>query len=146
MKKDNEMKLEFISKSVNEAFARVAVAAFAAQLDPGIDELSDIKTAVSEAVTNSVVHGYRDTLGKIVITARLMPGGRLWLSIRDYGCGIPDVKQAMEPCYTTAAQEERSGMGFTIMQSFMSKLKVTSSPDKGTRVVMEKVIRAKSQA
>lgn len=145
MKKDNEIKIEFISKSVNEAFARVAVAAFAAQLDPAIDELSDIKTAVSEAVTNSVVHGYRDTLGRIVITARLLPGSRLWISIRDYGCGIADVKQAMEPCFTTAAGEERSGMGFTIMQSFMDKLRVTSNPGQGTRVVMEKLIRSKSR-
>ncbi|MBC8535450.1 anti-sigma F factor [Feifania hominis] len=140
MKAINEIKVQFPSKSVNEGFARAVVSSFAAQLDPTIDELADIKTAVSEGVTNAIVHGYRRESGIITITARLYEDRRIQLTIRDRGCGIADVHKAMEPCYTTAPEEERSGMGFTIMQTFMDKLRVTSKPGWGTRVVMEKYI------
>ncbi len=138
----NEMKLTILSRSANESFARVSVAAFAAQTDPTIDELTDIKTAVSEAVTNCIVHGYKDEIGRIYIEARLYEDGRLCVKIRDKGCGIPDVKQAMVPLYTTGG-EERGGLGFTVMESFMDRLKVRSKPGKGTTVVMEKRIRQK---
>ena len=136
----NEMKLTILSRSANESFARVSVAAFAAQIDPTIDELTDIKTAVSEAVTNCIVHGYKEEIGRIYIEARLYEGGRLCVKIRDKGCGINDIKQAMEPLYTTGG-EERGGLGFTVMESFMDRLKVRSKPGKGTTVIMEKRIR-----
>jgi len=139
----NEMKLSFISKSANEGFARVAVAAFVSQLDPTIDELSEIKTAVSEAVTNSVVHGYRDRLGTITITARILPGGRVSIVVVDKGCGIENTEQAMEPLFTTSTAGDRAGMGFTIMQSFMDKMTVRSTPGKGTKVSMEKRLSAR---
>lgn len=135
----NEMKLTILSRSANESFARVAVAAFAAQIDPTIDELTDIKTAVSEAVTNSIVHGYREEIGRIYIDARLYADGRLCIKVRDKGVGIPDIKQAMEPLFTTGG-EERGGLGFTVMESFMDKVRVRSKPGKGTTVVMEKRI------
>lgn len=135
----NEMKLTIPSCSANEAFARTAVAAFAAQADPVLDELADIKTAVSEAVTNCIVHAYRNTTGKIGIECRLYDGGRLVIRVRDRGCGIADVKQAMQPLYTTAG-DERAGLGFAVMQSFMDKLRVSSRLGKGTLVVMEKTI------
>ena len=139
MNETNYIKLEFPSKSCNEAFARTAAAAFAAQLDPTLEELGDIKTAVSEAVTNAIVHGYPDTLGRIAMRLRLIKGNTLEISIRDWGRGIADVQQAMTPLYTTGG-EERSGMGFTIMGSFMDKLRVRSSPGKGTTVVMQRFI------
>ena len=139
MNETNYIKLEFPSKSSNEAFARTAAAAFAAQLDPTLEELGDIKTAVSEAVTNAIVHGYPDTLGRIAIRLRIIKGNTLEISIRDWGRGIADVQQAMTPLYTTGG-EERSGMGFTIMGSFMDKLRVRSSPGKGTTVVMQRFI------
>ena len=139
MKYENYIKLEFPSKSCNEAFARTAAAAFAAQLDPTLEELGDIKTAVSEAVTNAIVHGYPDTLGRIAMRLRIIKGNTLEISIRDWGRGIADVQQAMTPLYTTGG-EERSGMGFTIMGSFMDKLRVRSSPGKGTTVVMQRFI------
>ena len=135
----NEMKLTILSRSANESFARVAVSAFAAQTDPTIDELTDIKTAVSEAVTNCIVHGYAEQIGRIYIEARLYEGGRLCVKIRDKGCGIADIKQAMEPLFTTGG-EERGGLGFTVMESFMDKVKVRSKPGQGTTVVMEKRI------
>jgi len=135
----NEMKLTILSRSANESFARVAVAAFAAQTDPTIDELNDIKTAVSEAVTNCIVHGYRENIGRIYIDAQLYADGRICIKIRDKGCGIPDVKKAMEPLFTTGG-EERGGLGFTVMESFMDKVRVRSKPGKGTAVVMEKRI------
>lgn len=138
MKCINEMRLTFLSRSANESFARVAAAAFVAQLDPTIDQIADIKTAVSEAVTNCIVHAYRDCCGKIYMHIKLLPDNRVWIAIRDCGCGIADVKQAMEPCYTSGPAEERSGMGFTVMGAFMDKLTVKSAPGKGTRVVMEK--------
>lgn len=139
----NEMKLTIPSCSANEGFARTAVAAFAAQMDPLIEELADIKTAVSEAVTNCIVHAYREKTGNIMIECRIYSQGRLVIRVRDRGCGIPDVAKAMEPLYTTGG-EERAGLGFAVMQSFMDKLRVTSAPGKGTLVVMEKIITRKS--
>ena len=139
MNETNYIKLEFPSKSSNEAFARTAAAAFAAQLDPTLEELGDIKTAVSEAVTNAIVHGYPDTLGRIAMRLRIIKGNTLEISIRDWGKGIEDVQQAMTPLFSTGG-EERSGMGFTIMGSFMDKLRVRSIPGKGTTVVMQRFI------
>ena len=138
----NEMKLEFISKSANEAFARITVAAFASQLDPSIEELADIKTAVSEAVTNSIVHGYDDTQGIVKIIARLKEN-EIKIEISDKGKGIENVDAAKEPLYTTKPNLERSGMGFTIMESFMDKLEVESIVGLGTKVIMTKVIKSK---
>ena len=135
----NYITLEFLSRSANEGFARGAVACFAAQLDPTLEELGDIKTAVSEAVTNAIVHAYPDQLGKIVIKAHILEENVLELTVRDWGRGIPDVDKARQPLYTTGG-EERSGMGFTIMESFMDNLRVRSQPDKGTTVIMRKRI------
>ena len=140
MKVTNYIKLEFPSCSSNESFARAAAAGFAAQLDPTLEELGDIKTAVSEAVTNCIVHAYPDTIGKIVLRMKLCEGGLLEINVRDWGCGIGDLEQAMQPMYTTGG-EERSGMGFTIMESFMDKLKVKSSGSKGTSVTMLRTIK-----
>ncbi len=139
MKTTNYITLEFLSRSANEAFARGAVACFAAQLDPTLEELGDIKTAVSEAVTNAIVHAYPDTLGRVVVKARILSDGVLEVSVRDWGKGIEDVGQARQPLYTTGG-EERSGMGFTIMESFMDQLTVRSAPGKGTRVTMRRRI------
>lgn len=136
----NEMKLSFPSKSCNEAFARSAVSAFVMNLDPTVEELSDLKTAVSEAVTNCIVHGYRRKSGVIYINGRITDGNKVTVKIRDKGCGIADVKQAMEPLFTTAPEEERAGLGFAVMQSFCDKVRVTSKPDKGTTVTLEKVL------
>ena len=133
----NYITLECLSRSANEAFARGAVACFAAQLDPTLEELGDIKTAVSEAVTNAIVHAYPDTLGRIVLKARVLEGGVLEISVRDWGRGIADVEQARQPLFTTGG-EERSGMGFTIMESFMDKVTVRSAVSRGTTVVMRK--------
>ena len=139
MKATNYISFEFLSRSANESFARSAVACFAAQLDPTLDELGDIKTAVSEAVTNAIVHAYPDTLGRIVVRVRIPEENILEIMVRDWGCGIPDVQRAREPMYTTGG-EERSGMGFTIMESFMDRLTVRSTPGKGTRVTMRRAI------
>ena len=139
MKCENQVTLEFPSKSVNEAFARSAVACFAAQLDPTLEELGDIKTAVSEAVTNCIVHGYPDTIGNITLRCRVLAGNTLDIVVKDKGRGIPDVAQARTPMFTTGG-EERSGMGFTIMESFMHELKVSSTPGKGTTVHMKRRI------
>lgn len=139
---DNEMKLEFISKSSNEAFARVAVAAFAAQLDPTIEELADIKTAVSEAVTNSIIHGYEDKQGLIKIICRLKEN-KIIIEISDKGKGIEDVEAAKEPLYTTKPNLERSGMGFTIMESFMDSMEIESILGLGTKVTMTKTMKEK---
>ncbi len=139
MKIINQMKLEFESRSVNEGFARAAVASFAAQLDPTLDELGDIKTAVSEAVTNCIVHAYPESIGVVSIRARILEGGVLELVIRDRGVGMSDVKKARQPMFTTGGSE-RSGMGFTIMESFMDKLRVHSGPDKGTVLTMSRRI------
>ena len=138
-KTTNYITLEFLSRSANEAFARGAAACFAAQLDPTLEELGDIKTAVSEAVTNAIVHAYPDNLGRIVVKARVLEGSILEISVRDWGRGIPDVDRARQPLFTTGG-EERSGMGFTIMESFMDKLSVRSGEGKGTRVVMRRRI------
>lgn len=141
--KTNEMKLTIESHSVNEGFARVAVSAFAAVLDPTVEELQDVKTAVSEAVTNSIVHAYEDRVGKVYITCAIYDDGRLTVRIRDRGCGIDDVDKAMTPLYTTKG-DERSGLGFAVMESFMDKLRVRSVPGRGTTIYMEKRIRGKS--
>lgn len=139
MEVNNYIKLEFPAKSANEGFARASVACFAAQLDPNMEELGDIKTAVSEAVTNCIVHAYPDSLGKIVIKSRLLSGGVIEISVRDKGKGIPDIEKAREPMYTTGG-DDRSGMGFTIMESFMDDLRVKSAVGKGTTVTMRKRI------
>lgn len=144
MKSENYIKLEFPSKSVNEGFARAAAAAFAAQLDPTLEELGDIKTAVSEAVTNCIVHAYPDELGRISMRLRIMSGGRLEIVVKDAGRGIEDVAKAREPLFTTGG-EERSGMGFTIMESFMDRLVVRSTPGRGTTVVMRKRLAPRMQ-
>ena len=139
---NNEMKLEFISKSSNEAFARIAVAAFASQLDPTIEELADIKTAVSEAVTNSIIHGYDKKQGVVKISGWLKDN-EIIIEISDKGKGIENVEMAKEPLYTTKPNLERSGMGFTIMESFMDKMEVESVVGLGTKVTMSKVIKPK---
>ncbi len=135
MKTQNQVTLEFPSRSSNESFARTAAACFAAQLDPTLEEINDIKTAVSEAVTNSIVHGYPDRIGKIVLRLRILEENILEILVRDKGVGIADVSQARTPMFTTGS-EERAGMGFTIMESFMDSLKVRSAPGKGTCVTM----------
>ena len=129
--------ITFTSRSANEGFARAAAACFAARLDPTLDELGDVKTAVSEAVTNAIVHAYPDSLGKVELKLRLYPGNELEILVRDWGVGIPDVEKARTPLFTTG-NEERSGMGFTIMESFMDSVKVKSIPNKGTTVTMRK--------
>ncbi len=139
MKGENYMQLEFPSRSANEAFARSAVACFAAQLDPTLDELGDIKTAVSEAVTNCIVHAYPDAIGPIVLKARILPDHVLDIVVKDRGRGIADVEQARKPMFTTGG-EERSGMGITIMESFMTDFKLSSAPNKGTTVHMKRKI------
>ena len=136
---DNEMKLEFISKSSNEAFARISVAAFASQLDPTIEELSDIKTAVSEAVTNCIIHGYENKQGIVKIMARLKEN-EIIIEISDNGKGIENIEIAKEPLYTTKPNLERSGMGFTIMENFMDTMEVESIVGLGTKVTMSKII------
>ena len=138
----DEIKLVMPSRSANEGFARVAVAAFVARLDPTIEELNDIKTAVSEAVTNCIVHAYKEKIGNIYIPA-IIDGDNVKIRIRDRGCGIPDVEQAMEPLFTTGG-EERAGLGFAVMESFTDKLKVRSSVGKGTTVTMSKKISRKN--
>ena len=141
---NNEMKLEFISKSSNEAFARLTVAAFASQLDPTIEELADLKTAVSEAVTNSIIHGYDKKQGIVKICAWLKEN-EIIIEISDKGKGIENVELAKEPLYTTKPNLERSGMGFTIMESFMDKMEVESVAGLGTKVTMSKVIKPKEE-
>ena len=135
----NQATVQFLSRSANEAFARTVAACFAAQLDPTLDEINDLKTAVSEAVTNAIVHAYPDTIGKIAMKLRLREDHSLEIVIRDWGVGIADVDQARTPLFTTG-NEERSGMGFTIMESFMDALKVRSAPGKGTTVIMRRKI------
>ena len=137
---DNEMKLEFISNPNNESLARIAVASFVAYLDPTIEEISDIKTAVSEAVTNSIIHGYENTEGIVTIKARIKESV-VEIEIIDNGKGIENVEKAKEPLFTTKPEEERSGMGFTIMESFMDEMKVISKLEEGTSVFMKKIIK-----
>ena len=139
MKASNYIKIEFPSHSSNEGFARAAVSAFASQLDPTLEELGDLRTAVSEAVTNAIVHAYPDTIGRVMLRLRIPEENTLEITVRDWGRGIEDVEKAMKPLYTTGG-EERSGMGFTIMSSFMDKLRVRSQPGKGTSVTMRKKI------
>ena len=139
---ENYVTLEFLSRSSNEGFARVAAAGFAAQLDPTLDELGDIKTAVSEAVTNAIVHGYPDQLGKIVMKLKLLENNTIEITVRDWGKGIEDIQQARQPLFTTGG-EERSGMGLTIMESFMDRLTVKSTSGRGTTVTMRRRISAR---
>ena len=139
---ENYVTLEFLSRSSNEGFARVAAAGFAAQLDPTLDELGDIKTAVSEAVTNAIVHGYPDQLGKIVMKLKLLENNTIEITVRDWGKGIEDIQQARQPLFTTGG-EERSGMGFTIMESFRDRLTVKSTSGRGTTVTMRRRISAR---
>ena len=139
MKAQNQVLLEFPSRSVNESFARTAAACFAAQLDPTLEEINDIKTAVSEAVTNAIVHAYPDRIGSITLRLRLLEEQTVEILIRDKGVGIPDVDKARTPMFTTGS-DERAGMGFTIMESFMDTLKVRSVPGKGTSVTMRRRI------
>lgn len=137
MKAIDQVTVTFTSRSANEGFARACAACFAAQLDPTLNELEDIKTAVSEAVTNAIVHGYPDAIGGVTLKMRVLPGNVLELTVKDHGRGIPDVDKARQPMFTTGG-EERSGMGFTIMESFMDKVTVRSAVNKGTTVVMRK--------
>ena len=139
----NSMKLQFDSRSCNESFARTAIAAFAAQLDPTYDELSDIKTAVSEAVTNCIVHAYAERLNTVYITASINDENLLTVKVRDRGCGIPDIKRAMEPLFTTDTAGERAGLGFAVMQSLCDKVRVRSTPGKGTTVTLIKKLDSK---
>ena len=140
MEYTNMMELKFLSKSQNESFARTVVAAFAAQLDPTIEEIADIKTAVSEAVTNCIIHGYENKIGIITIKA-FISGNKITIEVIDEGKGIDDIEKAMQPLFTTRLEEERAGMGFTVMQTFMDELEVQSTPGKGTLVRMVKYIR-----
>jgi len=139
----NQMKLEIESRSVNEGFARAAVAAFAAQLDPTVEELTDIKTAVSEAVTNCIVHAYPNTRGRITLLARVYDDGLLRMLVKDQGCGIADIAKAREPLYSSQG-EERAGLGFAVMESFMDKLSVRSRVGSGTSVTLEKRIKGRA--
>ena len=140
-RKTNELKAEFVSKSENESFARMIVAAFIAPLDPTIEELSDIRTAVSEAVTNAIVHGYSEKRGNVYLECTSVEDV-VTIVVKDYGKGIEDVARAMEPMYTTNPDMERSGMGFTVMETFMDKVQVDSIPGVGTKVIMKKRIGA----
>lgn len=137
MKPINQMQLKFPSNSVNEGFARAAVSAFLAQIDPTVADLTELKTAVSEAVTNAIVHGYRENLGQVYIAVKLYENGKAVVRIRDKGCGIADVSRAMEPLYTTGG-EERAGLGFSVMQSFCDAVRVTSKEGRGTSVTLTK--------
>ena len=144
MKAENSTKIQFGSLSVNEAFARGAAAAFLARYDPTVPQLADIKTAVSEAVTNCIVHAYPDKIGPITMTAAIYEGGIVRITITDRGVGIPDIAKAMEPMFTTGDAEERAGLGFAVMQSFMDKVKVSSTPGRGTRVTLTKRLDARA--
>ena len=138
MKAENTTKVQFESLSVNESYARGVAAAFLARYDPTVPQLADIKTAVSEAVTNCIVHAYPDRIGTVVLSIAVYPGREVHITVTDKGVGIPDITQAMEPLFTTGNPEERSGLGFAVMQSFMDKVKVTSKPGKGTKVLLVK--------
>ncbi len=142
MKIVNEAKIEFLSKSVNEGFARVAVAALVSQLDPTIDVLSDIKTAVSEAVTNAIVHGYEGMMGYVTIECKIFEKGNIEIIVSDCGRGIADIEKARQPLYTSSPEMERSGMGFTVMETFMDEVLVESALGKGTKVTMRKKINS----
>ena len=143
MKMLNQVKITFASRSVNEGFARAALAAFLVQLDPTVPQLADLKTAVSEAVTNCIVHAYPESIGPVTMTAGLYEGGLVRITISDRGVGIDDIAKAMEPMYTTGDPSERAGLGFAVMQSFMDKVRVSSTPGKGTRVTLTKRLKAR---
>jgi len=143
MKPVNEMKLTFKSRSTNESFARTAVAAFVATLDPTVEEMTDIKTAVSEAVTNSIVHGYKESISDIYISAAIYPDNRVVIRIKDKGCGIEDIGQAMEPLYTSCTSGERAGLGFAVMQSLCDKVRVSSRAGRGTTVTLTRKISSR---
>ena len=142
----NKMQISFLSRSSNEAFARIAVSGFLAQLDPTVDELAEIKTVISEAVTNSIVHGYKDILGTVYISVIIDDTGLVTITVRDKGCGIEDIAEARRPLYTSCTTGERAGMGFTIMESFSDSLKVYSIPNKGTKVVIRRRLKVKTGA
>ena len=144
MIENNNVELLFEARSENEAFARVAVAAFVTQLNPTLEEVADLKTAVSEAVTNCIVHAYPDHIGPVTVTAAIYEGGIVRITISDRGVGIPDVAKAMEPMFTTGDAEERAGLGFAVMQSFMDKVRVSSAPGHGTRVTLTKRLQART--
>lgn len=144
MKMLNQVKITFAGRSINEGFARAALAAFLVQLDPTVPQLADMKTAVSEAVTNCIVHAYPDKIGPITMTAAIYEGGIVRITITDRGVGIPDIAKAMEPMFTTGDTEERAGLGFAVMQSFMDKVKVSSTPGRGTRVTLTKRLDARA--
>lgn len=143
MKTINEFKIKFLSKSENEAFSRIVTTAFVSQFSPTVEDIADIKTAVSEAVTNCVVHAYRDAAGYIQLSGKFFENGKLQITVKDRGCGIENVEKARKALFTTDAENERSGMGFSIMETFMDKLKVSSRLGHGTTVVMEKKIGCK---
>lgn len=140
----NEFRMEVPSRSVNESFVRTVVAAFTAQLDPTLEEINDIKTAVSEAVTNCIVHGYKEKMGKIYISVTVYDNGLVRIKIRDKGCGIENIKKAMEPLFTTS-DGERAGLGFAVMESFTDKVRVRSKVGSGTTVTLDKIIEGRSQ-
>ncbi len=139
----NQLKLNFPSLSENERFARIAVSGFLSQLNPLVDELSEIKTAVSEGVTNCIVHAYKDTVGIIYMEVKIFENSRVYIKIRDKGCGIENISRAMEPLYTTSPEEERAGLGFSVMESFMDTVKVKSTVGKGTTLIMEKNLKSR---
>ena len=143
MKAENSTKIQFDSLSVNEAYARGAVAAFLARYDPTVPQLADLKTAVSEAVTNCIVHAYPERVGPIIMTVAVYPGRLVKITVADKGVGIQDIEKAMEPLFTTGNPEERSGLGFAVMQSFMDKVRVSSAPGRGTRVTLTKHLEEK---
>lgn len=145
MSVNDEIKISFPAVSENEGFARTAVSSFIAKLDPCVDELADIRTAVSEAVTNAIVHAYRETEGYVYITVRIMKGRIVCIQVKDKGCGIEDIEKAMTPLYTTAQNEERSGLGFAVMESFMDTVSVKSKVHTGTCVFMKKKLSGKTQ-
>ena len=143
MQVNNKFTMNLLAKSANESFARACIASFAAQLDPTLEEIGDIKTAVSEAVTNCIVHAYKEKIGKIYISGELLENNVIRIKIRDTGCGIENIEKAMEPLYTTAPGEERAGLGFAVMESFMDHVRVSSHVGKGTTVVLEKKISSR---
>ncbi len=143
MKIQNEVKITMLSRSSNESYARLLVSGFFAQLDPTIEEINDIKTAVSEAVTNSIVHGYKNTFGKIFIELKILEDRNIYIKIKDFGVGIQDINKAMEPLYTTAPDDERAGLGFAVMQSFMDKVKVLSKNERGTTIILTKKLKTR---
>ena len=145
MNESNEVKIQFKSFSINESFARTAVSSFFAQLNPTVSDITDLKTAVSEAVTNCIVHAYKDSIGTIYITLKILNQNTAYIKIRDKGCGIEDISQAMQPLFTTSPNDDRAGIGFAVMQSFTDKLKVSSSLGKGTTVIMTKQLRTREQ-